>query len=233
MFHTIKNCVIVSERQKERNEREKERFRKREEERQRKWEEQKAERQRKRESAGAASENSEASHKLCDIKAKDEDTASAEPNLLGIQKVSDPDVTSQDYSSREMSQSASSKSSKRYSDRRKDDKMRKEVQGTTHDDRSERRSNASLDQMTKEFSNILHLEGEQENGQRKISEKHTDRIDPEKGKQIRGRDNAEGDNETRDHIEMEGRKNKVYRGDISFRCSSDMTIVDLLKSVFK
>ena len=142
----------------------------------------------------------------CD-KTKDDRIKIPEANTKISQDADNSVIINRNISS-EASQINPQKSSKRYSDRRREDKMRKDLPYKKFQDKSETGQNVTLDEMTKDLSNILHLDNSEAQKEVQLDDKSMD--GKEKRRQNRGRDNDREERDTRESLENEKRKNKVY-----------------------
>ena len=111
--------------------------------------------------------------------------------------------------SAEASQKINQKSTKRYSDKRKEDKMRKDLTQRKLEVKSETGQNATLDEMTKDLSNILHLDNPEAPLEVQLDHKSMDGTEKEKRRQNIGRDKVQEERDARERLEIEKPKNKV------------------------
>ena len=155
----------------------------------------------------------------CDSKKTDEGINNLDEKIDEYSKKTKPTKDADDTAisnrniSAESSQTNPQKSSKRYSDRRRDDKMRKDLTNKTNrpplEDKHETRQNATLDEMAKDLSNILHL-GTKDTKQIPFSDKNDDGNKKDERKQTKERSKDQEETDAHDTLEIEKRKNKVY-----------------------
>ena len=111
---------------------------------------------------------------------------------------------------RESSHAASSKPSKRYSDRRRENQARNESNSNKAENKNDAgATEETMDQMSKELSNMLHLEKDRSEEVASYKTKFKDKKDRANDRNLRRGENEMENKEKREDFDIDKRKNKV------------------------
>ena len=111
---------------------------------------------------------------------------------------------------RESSHAASSKPSKRYSDRRRENQARNESNSNKAENKNDAgATEETMDQMSKELSNMLHLEKDRSEEVASYKTKFKDKKDRANDRNLRRGENEMENKDKREDLDIDKRKNKV------------------------
>ena len=111
---------------------------------------------------------------------------------------------------RESSHAASSKPSKRYSDRRRENQARNESNSNKAENKNDAgATEETMDQMSKELSNMLHLEKDRSEEVASYKTKFKDKKDRANDRNLRRGENETENKDKREDLDIDKRKNKV------------------------
>ena len=122
---------------------------------------------------------------------------------------------------RESCHAASSKPSKRYSDRRRENQTRNQSSSNKADSKNDAGATEdTMDQMSKELSNMLHLEKDRSEEVPSFKTEYKNKKDQASDRNLRRGENEIENKEKREDFDIDKRKNKVSHLQIRlFSCS--------------